>query len=180
MFFPQRINQNTDFVYFLRVPRNRILPFGVENFWEMGFTGVCGPCTEIHVALSDKLCSSPHLVNKNNPLLTELWNIVFIKYNRYCIADEWTLTLNWLWRRYYEFGFVAVMRYLMVIIISSIKLLQSKFCRNEDNSMELLPNQYIDTGMGFERLVSVLQGKISNYDTDLFCPLLKRVSEVNE
>lgn len=62
---------------------DHILPFGAkENFWEMGVTGPCGTCTEIHVALTEELCSSANLVNRNNPLLTELWNIVFIRYNR--------------------------------------------------------------------------------------------------
>lgn len=69
--------------YLFRVQPDHIIPFGTqENFWEMGSTGPCGTCTEIHVALTDDLCASPNLVNKNNPFLTELWNIVFIKYYR--------------------------------------------------------------------------------------------------
>lgn len=65
------------------VPDDRILPFGMkENFWEMSATGPCGTCTEIHVALNDEFRSRSDLVNANNPLLCELWNIVFIKYNK--------------------------------------------------------------------------------------------------
>ncbi|XP_055315082.1 alanine--tRNA ligase, mitochondrial [Sitodiplosis mosellana] len=109
------------------VPDDHILPFGSEtNFWEMGLSGPCGLCTEIHI---DHLPNSTaekraKLVNAGLPDLTELWNIVFIEYNR-----------------------------------------------NLDGTLEPLHNKYVDTGMGFERLVAVLQGKISNYDTDLFTPI---------
>lgn len=65
------------------VSPSRILPFGMkENFWEMDLIGPCGTSTEIHVALTEELYSKSELINKNNPLLSELWNIVFIKYNK--------------------------------------------------------------------------------------------------
>lgn len=68
---------------FRSIPPDRILPFGVkENFWEVGPTGPCGTCTEIHVALDDSVWSRSDLINKSNPLLIELWNIVFMKFNK--------------------------------------------------------------------------------------------------
>lgn len=108
------------------VPEERIL-FGnkKDNFWEMGDTGPCGPCTEIHVdcrpASEISEVSGKDLVNADHPQVIEIWNNVFIQFNR-----------------------------------------------KKDGSLELLPAQHVDTGMGFERLVRVIQGKSSNYDTDVF------------
>ncbi|KAG4069870.1 hypothetical protein HA402_009577 [Bradysia odoriphaga] len=115
------------------VPVDRILPFGMnDNFWEMGATGPCGSCTEIHI---DHLPNSDPMqrarfVNAGLPDLTELWNVVFIEYNR-----------------------------------------------NPDGTLEPLKQKFIDTGMGFERLVAVLQGQSSNYDTDLFLPIFDAISK---
>ena len=106
-----------------------------DNFWEMGDTGPCGPCSEIHIDLRDenerKVVPGEELVNKSNPLIIEIWNLVFMQYNR-----------------------------------------------KADGSLEPLPAKVIDTGMGFERLCMALQGKHSNYDTDVFQPLIKKVGEI--
>jgi alanyl-tRNA synthetase len=101
-----------------------------DNFWEMGETGPCGPCTEIHIDLTpDK--SGAKLVNAGSPQVIEIWNLVFIQYNR-----------------------------------------------NAQGELEPLPAKHVDTGMGLERVTAVLQGKTSNYDTDIFKPLFDRLFEL--
>ncbi|MBD5268036.1 MAG: alanine--tRNA ligase [Bacteroides sp.] len=106
-----------------------------DNFWEMGDTGPCGPCSEIHIDLrSDEeraKVDGASLVNKDNPQVIEIWNLVFMQYNR-----------------------------------------------KADGSLEPLPAKVIDTGMGFERLCMALQGKQSNYDTDVFTPYIRKIEEL--
>ena len=107
-----------------------------DNFWEMGDTGPCGPCSEIHIDLrsDEEIAAVPgrELVNKSNPLVIEIWNLVFMQYNR-----------------------------------------------KANGELELLPNHNIDTGMGFERLCMVLQGKKSNYDTDVFTGMISKIEELS-
>ena len=107
-----------------------------DNFWEMGDTGPCGPCSEIHIDLREDAEKAKvpgrDLVNKDNPLVIEIWNLVFMQYNR-----------------------------------------------KADGSLEPLPFNVIDTGMGFERLCMALQGKKSNYDTDVFQPLIGRIGALS-
>lgn len=117
------------------VPEDRIiLGNKKDNFWEMGDTGPCGPCSEIHVdcrPLAEReAVSGKSLVNADHPQVIEIWNNVFMQFNRV-----------------------------------------------KDGSLKPLPAQHVDTGMGFERLVRVLQGKTSNYDTDVFQPLIQFISE---
>ena len=106
-----------------------------DNFWEMGDTGPCGPCSEIHIDLrTDEeraAVDGASLVNKDNPQVIEIWNLVFMQYNR-----------------------------------------------KADGSLEPLPARVIDTGMGFERLCMALQGKRSNYDTDVFTPYIRKIEEL--
>ena len=106
-----------------------------DNFWEMGDTGPCGPCSEIHVDMrsEEEIAKIPgrDLVNKDHPQVIEIWNNVFIQYNR-----------------------------------------------KKDGSLEALPNKHVDTGMGFERLVRVIQGKKSNYDTDVFTGTIDLVAKI--
>jgi alanyl-tRNA synthetase len=107
-----------------------------ENFWMMGDTGPCGPCSEVHVdlrpAAEREKTPGVELVNEDHPQVMEIWNLVFIQYNA-----------------------------------------------QPDGSLETLQDQHVDTGMGFERLVAVLQGKESTYDTDLFAPLLQAACDLS-
>lgn len=119
------------------VPADRILKASKkDNFWEMGETGPCGPCSEIHIDLrdEDERAATPgaELVNADHPQVVEIWNLVFMQFNRMA-----------------------------------------------DGSLAPLPAKHIDTGMGFERLAMAMQGKKSNYDTDVFRPLLERVAELS-
>ena len=118
------------------LPEDRILFFGRnDNFWEMGDTGPCGPCTEIHIDCRPneerEQIQGNKLVNTNNPQVIEIWNNVFIQFNRL-----------------------------------------------KDGSLESLPAKHVDTGMGFERLVRVLQNKTSNYDTDVFTGLIEATEKL--
>ena len=119
------------------IPRENILRFGdKDNFWEMGETGPCGPCSEIHVDIGGDPAihgSHPELgVNTDSPRFMELWNLVFIQY-----------------------------------------------FRDQNGELTELPNKHVDTGAGLERVVAYLQGKDSNYDTDLFTPLLDEISNLS-
>lgn len=108
-----------------------------DNFWEMGDTGPCGPCSEIHIDLRDpsEIDKIPgrEMVNKDHPQVIEIWNIVFMQY-----------------------------------------------LKKADGSLEELPNKVIDTGMGFERLCMAMQGKQSNYDTDVFQPMIRKIESLTE
>ena len=111
---------------------SHILRFGEkDNFWEMGETGPCGPCSEIHFDLTPDGCT-PDMINAGSPLVIEIWNNVFMQYNR-----------------------------------------------KSDGSLDELPAKCVDTGMGFERVVAVIQGKTSNYDTDVFMPLIEAVAALS-
>jgi alanyl-tRNA synthetase len=118
------------------LPESRIINGNKkDNFWEMGDTGPCGPCSEIHIDLRNdderaKIDGATQ-VNKDNPLVIEIWNLVFMQYNR-----------------------------------------------KADHLLVPLPNKVIDTGMGFERLCMAVQGKKSNYDTDVFTPIIKEIEKI--
>ncbi|HPE40066.1 MAG TPA: alanine--tRNA ligase, partial [Bacteroidales bacterium] len=119
------------------LPKERIL-YGnkKDNFWEMGDSGPCGPCSEIHVDLREDpervAMDGATLVNKDNPLVVEIWNLVFIQYNRLASGE-----------------------------------------------LQKLAASHVDTGMGFERLCMAVQGKKSNYDTDVFQPLIQKIAQIS-
>jgi len=118
------------------IPEDRILNGNKkDNFWEMGDVGPCGPCSEIHIDLRSikerARVDARTLVNFDHPQVVEVWNLVFMQYNR-----------------------------------------------KSNGSLENLPNTHVDTGMGFERLAMALQGKQSNYDTDVFTPLIQELSSI--
>ena len=118
------------------IPEERILKGSKkDNFWEMGDTGPCGPCSEVHIDLRPdserSITPGNQLVNADNPDVIELWNLVFIQYNR-----------------------------------------------KADGMLESLPKKHVDTGLGFERLCMVLQDKSSNYDTDIFQPLIQTLAKL--
>ncbi|KAF2013404.1 alanyl-tRNA synthetase-like protein [Aaosphaeria arxii CBS 175.79] len=118
------------------VPEDHILPGNMkDNFWEMGDQGPCGPCSEVHYDLREPengvYRNAASLVNEDDPEVIEIWNNVFIQYNR-----------------------------------------------EPDRSLRSLPNKHVDTGMGFERLVCLLQKKKSNYDTDVFTPIFKVIQDI--
>ncbi len=117
------------------IDHSRIFKFGSkDNFWEMGETGPCGPCSEIHMDLGEGLCTKNHEHGVNVDgcaRFIEIWNLVFIQYNR-----------------------------------------------NDSGNLDPLPAKHVDTGMGFERVVSVLQGKKSNYDTDVFTPIIYEIEKL--
>lgn len=120
------------------LPEDRILRGSKkDNFWEMGETGPCGPCSEIHVDLRDekerRKKEGSDLVNNNHHLVIEIWNLVFIQYNR-----------------------------------------------KSNGLLEPLPDKHVDTGMGFERLCMAVQNKQSNYDTDVFQPIIGKISELSD
>ncbi|MBR0304529.1 MAG: alanine--tRNA ligase [Bacteroidales bacterium] len=117
------------------LPEDRILKGNKkDNFWEMGETGPCGPCSEIHIDLRDDADRAQvpgrDLVNKDNPLVIEIWNLVFMQYNRIASGE-----------------------------------------------LKLLANKHVDTGMGFERLCMAVQNKKSNYDTDVFQPIIQKIAQ---
>lgn len=118
------------------LPEDRILDGSKEdNFWEMGETGPCGPCSEIHIDLRTdeerRKTDGASLVNKDHPMVIEIWNLVFIQFNRMASGD-----------------------------------------------LQTLPEKHIDTGMGFERLCMAIQGKKSNYESDIFTPFIEEIQSI--
>ena len=116
------------------IPTNRVLRLGKEdNFWEMGDTGPCGPCSELHYYVGENPASQDEVPDLDGPDYVEIWNLVFIQYNR-----------------------------------------------SADGTLQPLPDQHVDTGMGFERICSILQGVKTNYDTDVFLPIIAEISEISK
>ncbi len=122
-------------IWYQFLPKERVMRFDrKDNFWEMGDTGPCGPCSEIHIDLRPdeqrNQIPGKDLVNKDHPQVVEIWNLVFIQYNR-----------------------------------------------KADGSLQELPQKHVDTGMGFERLVMAIQQTSSNYDTDIFRPIIQSIEQ---
>ena len=119
------------------LPPGKVLRFDKDNFWEMGETGPCGPCSELHLDLGPEACPTPdqaHECGVNTcDRYREFWNLVFIQYNR-----------------------------------------------DTDGKLHTLPEKHVDTGMGFERVVAIVQGVDSNYKTDLFIPILEEISNITD
>lgn len=133
-----KIDQESIELWKKHISGERIIPASKkDNFWEMGDIGPCGPCTEIHIDLRSNeersTIDGKTLVNKDHPQVIEIWNIVFIQFNR-----------------------------------------------NSNKSLVNLPETHVDTGMGIERLAMALQGKMSNYDTDLFQSLIQKIEEIGD
>jgi alanyl-tRNA synthetase len=119
---------------FTDIDPSHVLHFGEnDNFWEMGETGPCGPCSEIHIDRTPTGNATSEMVNAGIPEVMEIWNLVFIQYNR-----------------------------------------------DETGKLTPLPAKHVDTGMGFERVCAVLQNKKSNYDTDVFIPIINKISEITK
>jgi alanyl-tRNA synthetase len=113
---------------------SHVLRFGEkDNFWEMGETGPCGPCSEIHIDRTPEGNATAEMVNAGLAEVMEIWNLVFIQYNR-----------------------------------------------DENGKLSPLPSKHVDTGMGFERICAVMQNKFSNYDTDVFSPIIQKISEITK
>lgn len=131
-----RDNESFDFWRALMPESQILLGSKKDNFWEMGDTGPCGPCTEIHYDMRPEQertqIAGSSLVNKDHPQVIEIWNNVFIQFNRL-----------------------------------------------SNGTLEQLPAKHVDTGMGFERLVRAIQGKSSNYDTDVFMPLIGQIEKIS-
>src|SRR4030042_4165818 len=132
----EKIEKDTEAFEFWKkyLPENRILEFSKkDNFWEMGDAGPCGPCSEIHFDMRSeeerRITNGSSLINRGHPQVIEIWNLVFIQFNRMT-----------------------------------------------DGRLLPLPKKHVDTGMGFERLCMIVQGKTSNYDTDIFQPVIHKIS----
>lgn len=149
------------------LPESHILPGNKkDNFWEMGETGPCGPCSEIHYDNRSEeergARSGAELVNADDPQVIEIWNNVFMQFNR--VEDEAKGGLKALFEDVKSYRGDDPKKYRQERSVEYTKLIP-------------LPNKHVDTGMGFERLVRVLQGKSSNYDTDVFQPLIQFIAE---
>jgi len=159
------------------VPEERIvLGNKKDNFWEMGDTGPCGPCSEIHVdcrsAEERKDGKGKSLVNADHPQVIEIWNNVFMQFNRKWHPERGGASALRIWEEENSENRVAT-----DIDIQNEYKKQRYEVHAHLTLLEELPAKHVDTGMGFERLVRVLQSKTSNYDTDVFQPLIQFISE---